>query len=64
MRLRDGNILCGCNEEVICIYDVSYKSLTIQDTELHDKSILDLLNIKDNQFISCSADKTIKIWNY
>ena len=30
----------------------------------HNKSILGILCINNNQFISCSDDCTIKVWDY
>ena len=30
----------------------------------HDDYISDLLMIDDNTFLSCSDDKTIKVWKY
>ena len=30
----------------------------------HKGIIYDLLLIDDNTFLSCSRDKTIKVWNY
>ena len=30
----------------------------------HHRTITDLLLIDDNTFLSCSDDKTIKVWKY
>ena len=64
MILRDGNILCGDSKGLICIYDIQLNTLIFKNDKIHDKEISCLLNINKDQFISCSWDKTIKVWEY
>ena len=40
-------------------YEYIYDLLLIDD-----RAIYDLLLIDDNTFLSCSRDKTIKVWKY
>ena len=63
LKLKDGNILCGCGEGLICIYDTKMKKV-IKGNLIHYRIISDFLNINDNLFISCSWDNNIKIWEY
>ena len=66
LKLRDNKtILCGCNKGIFCFYDMNTEQYKI--TKNNHKSyahITDLLLIDDNTFLSCSADKTIKVWRY
>ena len=63
IQLRDSKILCGSEEGDLCICDIEKKTMHIKDMA-HNKSILGILCINNNQFISCSEDCTIKVWNY
>lgn len=61
--LRDGNILCGCQEGEIVIINIhAWSYQLIKDC--HNSFINDIINIDNYKFISCSSDGTIKIWNY
>ena len=62
LKLRDGNILCGCSYGLICLYDIKLNTLSFRQEEIHDDAVLCLLNINKNQFISSS--KEIKVWEY
>lgn len=63
MKLSDGNILCGCQYEVLGVYNIKSNLVNIQNNILHKKDISSLLNIKDNTFIRSSYDGVIKISN-
>ena len=61
--LRDGNLLFGNDKGIIHIYDIK-KNDIVQKLRAHDKLISNLLIVNKEQFISCSFDKTIKVWQY
>ena len=62
LKLRDGNILCGCDNGLICLYDIKLNTLSFREEKIHNGSVCCLLNINKNQFISCSDE--IKVWEY
>ena len=64
VQLRDGNILCGCENGLICLYDIKLNTLSFREEKIHDKPVYCLLNINTNQFISCSCFGEIKVWEY
>ena len=53
MILRDGNILCGCKDGLICKYDIKLNKLEIKNYKIHNDIISCLLIRNKNQFISC-----------
>ena len=64
IKLRDNNtILCGCEKGTFCFYDMKTGKYNITKNN-HKESVFDLLLINDNTFVSCSGDKTIKVWTY
>ena len=64
LKLRDNKtILCGCNNGIFCFYDMNTKQYKITNDN-HHRAIKDLLLIDDNTFLSCSRDRTIKVWRY
>ena len=64
IKLRDNNtILCGCYNGIFCFYDMNTKQYKITKNN-HNDSILSLLLIDDNTFLSSSRDDTIKVWKY
>ena len=64
LKLRDNKtILCGCNNGIFCFSDLNPKQYKITNDN-HHRNITDLLLIDDNTFLSCSGDKTIKVWKY
>ena len=64
LKLRDNKtILCGCKYGKFCFYDMNTKQYKITKNN-HKDSITDLLFKDDNTFLSCSLDKTIKVWRY
>ena len=64
VKLRDNNtIVCGCDNGVFCFYDINTNKYTITKKN-HNDVIVDLLRGDDDTFISCSWDKTIKVWYY
>ena len=64
LKLRDNRtILCGCKDGIFCFYDMKREESRITKTN-HKENIFDLLLINDNTFLSCSRDKTIKVWKY
>ena len=63
MKLRNGNILCGCEYGIMCIYDIHKESfLFINEAKSNNCDILDLFQINEHQFISSA--NVIKKWNY
>ena len=65
LKMRDNkNILCGCNKGKFCFYDMKTEQCKITNNNHDDVLITDLLVIDDNTFLSCSWDKTIKVWKY
>ena len=62
LKLRDGNILCGCEYGLICLYDIKLNTLSFRKKKIHKQSVRCLLNLNQYQFISCS--KEIKVWEY
>ena len=62
--LRNGNILCGCDQGRICIYDIKLNTIIYKKQKVHDKDVTCIINYNKYQFVSCSVDKTITIWNY
>ena len=64
MMFSDGNILCGCRDGAMCLFDTKLKILTIKDNNSHSSAINDIVSTNKHQFISCSGDKTIKVWEY
>ena len=62
LKLRDNKtILCGCSEGIFCFYDMETQEYTLTN---NNNNITELLLIDDNTFLSCSIDKTIKVWKY
>ena len=64
LKLRDNKtILCGCEHGIFCFYDMNTEQYKIINDN-HQLAITDILLIDDNTFLSCSSDKTIKVWKY
>ena len=63
VQLRDGNILCGCEKGLICLYDIKLNTLSFREEKIHYGEVCCLLNINKYQFISSSYNK-IKVWEY
>ena len=64
LKLRENNmILCGTEKGLFALYDMNTKKYSIFQSD-HRASINDLIRIDDNTFMSCSDDKTIKLWKY
>ena len=64
LKLRDNKtILCGCQYGIFCFYDMNTEQYKITKNN-HIGYITDLLFKDDNTFLSCSWDKTIKVWKY
>ena len=63
VQLRDGNILCGCYDGLICLYDIKLNTLSFREEKIHDKPVCCLLNLNKYQFISSSFGE-IKVWEY
>ena len=64
IQLRDGNILCGCKNGFICLYDIKLNTLSFREKKINNVSVYCLLNINTNQFISSSCFGEIKVWEY
>ena len=64
LKLRDNKtILCGCYNGIFCFYDMNTEQYKITNDN-HHRDINDILFKDDNTFLSCSDDKTIKVWKY
>ena len=63
LKLRDGNILCGCGNGLICLYDIKLNTLSFREEEIHNEAVYCLLNINKNQFIS-SGSYHLQVWKY
>ena len=63
IQLRDGNILCGCWNGLICLYDIKLNTLSFREEKIHNGRVCCLLNINQYQFISSSFGE-IKVWEY
>ena len=62
LKLRDNKtIICGCDNGIFCFDDT--KTEVYKITENNNDNIIDLLLMDDNTFLTCSLDKTIKVWN-
>ena len=64
IQLRDGNILCGCDYGLICLYDIKLNTLSFREKKIHYGSVYCLLNLNQYQFISSSCFGDIKVWEY
>ena len=62
VQLRDGNILCGTENGLICLYDIKLNTLSFREKKIHNGEVCCLLNLNKYQFISCSKD--IKVSKY
>ncbi|KAM5543752.1 hypothetical protein V8D89_002369 [Ganoderma adspersum] len=61
----DGNILASSHSNEILIWDRRKGSLPIQRIKAHNAKIygIDWAHDRRNELVTCSLDKTIKIWN-
>ena len=64
IKLRDNKtILCGCDKGKFGLYDMYTKTFTITNKS-HNSTINDILTIDEETFLTCSNDKSIKVWKY
>ena len=56
-------LICGCDDGKICVYNMNTKEYCIIQTD-HTDTIPDIKRLNENTLISCSWEKTIRIWNY
>ena len=59
--MKDKTILCGCDDEGFCFYDKSTGKYNTP-RQFHEREVYDFLEIDENKCLSCSWDKTIKLW--
>ena len=67
MQSNEGYIFASLDSGSILIFKLisSNSYQLIQDIKKgHDDRVTKIIQIKDGRFISCSNDKTIKIWNF
>lgn len=62
MKINNRSILCG-SYKMACIYDIK-NNIISQFIKLHDDAIYDFLRLDDHQFLSCSQDWSIKLWEF
>ena len=62
-NMRDDNLLCGCDGGKVSVFNIKTNKYNNIKTTHKDK-INALLRIDEHTMISCSDDKTIKIWKY
>ena len=55
VQLRDGNILCGRENGLICLYDIKLNTLSFREKKIHNGIVYCLLNLNKYQFISSSS---------
>ena len=60
-QLKNGNILSGCSNKIIKIWNNEYQC--INTLSGHEHSVRSFCQIDDNYFASTSFDNTIKIWD-
>ena len=56
-----GNIITSGNDKTIILYDINFNIIQIIE-DAHYFDITDINILDENNFLSCSADKSIKIW--
>jgi WD40 repeat protein len=66
MQSNEGYIFASLDSGSILIYKLNSSNSyqLIQDIKGHDDRVTKIIQIKDGRFISCSNDKTIKIWKF
>ncbi|KAH8109914.1 WD40-repeat-containing domain protein [Phellopilus nigrolimitatus] len=62
---KDGNILASSHLNEVLIWDRRARSIPVSKVKAHDAKIygIDWSHSRRNEIITCSLDKTIKIWN-
>lgn len=63
IELRDGNLLGGFEKGNLGLYDLNLNEIKMKETS-HTKDISGLIQINKTMFVSCSYDKTVKVWSY
>ena len=65
MTIRGGDVLCGSNKGM-AKFNRKSNTITMCDDEFNKKNnnIFDLIAVNDNNFLSCSIDCNIKVWEY
>lgn len=64
LQLRDGNILCGCDNGILYIYDREHHRMLPDKIEDYAEDIAELLRVNDHQFFGCTRTYEIKLWEY
>ncbi len=66
MQSNEGYIFASLDSGSILIFKLlsSNSYQLIQEIKGHNARVTKIIQIKDGRFISCSNDKTIKIWNF
>lgn len=62
LKVNQDKIICGSWNGKIYLIDIVDFSI-IKELNFHNRSVIKILNYKDNIFLSSSLDKTIKKWN-
>lgn len=63
LLLRNGKILCNCDKEQQCIYDIHINSYEIKQKS-HRDLVTNVIEINEHSFITSSLDSTLQIWEY
>lgn len=61
--LDDGNILMGCDEGFLSIFDLGDNYVGDIKPEMHEDGITTILKLDNGIFVTSSIDGIIKIWN-
>lgn len=62
LMLHDGRLASCYSDCSIKVHNITDYSVVISIDQAHSKGINNLSQLKNNQILSCSDDKTIKIW--
>ena len=62
LLLNDKRIATGSNNKAIRVYNISTFECEINEEKAHDNCVIYLSQLDNNILLSCSLDKTIKMW--
>ncbi|CAF0718673.1 unnamed protein product [Brachionus calyciflorus] len=62
--LENGKIICGDSDAKIRIWQIDSGNIVNVYNNAHESSIYNILLMSENLFLTCSADKKIKLWSF